>query len=507
MSFEMQFRPKSRLRRTILPFTLIILVTSCGTLTAQQVSIASKHFNESYILAEIMAQLLEDRGFEVDRKHGLGGTMICYEALVNGEIDIYPEYSGTIAQTILKLSERFSFQDLQQRLRNDSKFELLDSFGFNNTYAMTVRKDLAKRLNLKNISDLKAHTDLRFGLSYEFLDRGDGWGPLSRTYSLPHTPTGMEHGLSYQALDQGGIDVMDVYSTDAEIQRYDLVLLQDDRSFFPAYLAAPFIRSDLDSEIRAILAELAGKIDAGTMQRLNAEVAIDKKSFAETAYDFLLATGLINPRKAFVSESKWQLLVRRTLTHLMLTTLALLVALSVAIPIGVLIYRKRRFSQPVIYLAGLLQTVPSIALLAFMIPLFGIGVKPAIAALILYAFLPILRNTYVALSSIDPVLKKVSLGIGLTTWQRLRHIEIPLATPTILAGVSTAAVISIGTATLAAFIGAGGLGEPIVTGLALNDPYLIMEGAIPAAILAIVVEFFFEGLQKTLIPRHLRQKN
>jgi osmoprotectant transport system permease protein len=506
MSFAIKIRLASPVKRST-AISLLSLAISCSPLSAQQVTIASKHFNESYILAEIMAQLLEDRGFEVDRKPGLGGTMICYEALSNGEIDVYPEYSGTITQTILKLPGRPSFDDLQVRLITHSKFELLDSFGFNNTYAMTVKKNVASRLNLKSISDLKAHPNLRFGVSYEFLDRGDGWGPLSAAYSLPHTPTGMEHGLSYQALDQESIDVMDVYSTDAEIQRYDLVLLADDQRFFPAYLAAPFIRSDFDADGKAILAELAGKIDEATMQRLNAEVALDKKSFAETAHDFLLNSGLLSTQESFVSESKWQLLVRRTMTHLMLTALALLVALIVAIPVGVLIYRKRHFSQPVIYLAGLLQTVPSIALLAFMIPLFGIGAKPAIAALILYAFLPILRNTYVALGSIDPVLKKVALGIGLTAWQRLRHIELPLATPTILAGVSTAAVISIGTATLAAFIGAGGLGEPIVTGLALNDPYLIMEGAIPAAVLAILVEFFFEILQKTLIPKHLRETN
>jgi osmoprotectant transport system permease protein len=141
-----------------------------------------------------------------------------------------------------------------------------------------------------------------------------------------------------------------------------------------------------------------------------------------------------------------------------------------------------------------------------MIPLFGIGVVPAIIALFLYALLPILRNTVTALFSIDPLLKKVAMGIGLTRWQRLRLVELPLSTPTIFAGIKTAAVISIGTATLAAFIGAGGLGEFIVTGLALNNTGMILKGAIPAALLAILVEFIFEAAERLFVPMHLQQK-
>ncbi|MFQ5754117.1 MAG: glycine betaine ABC transporter substrate-binding protein, partial [bacterium] len=361
-------------------------------------------------------------------------------------------------------------------------------------------------LNLKTISDLRSHSDLRFGLSYEFLERGDGWRALAKAYALPHRVVGMEHSLSYQALEEKSIDVIDVYSTDAEIQRYDLVLLADDKNFFPKYLAAPLVRSDLKLNIKMLLKQLSGKLNEKAMQQLNAQVAISNKSFTESAHDFLLARGLLKNENAFELAGKWHLLFHRTLTHIKLTAIALLVAMSLAIPFGVLIYRLPAVAQPLIYFSGLLQTIPSIALLAFMIPFFGIGVKPAIVALILYALLPILRNTYAALNSIDPNLKKVAVGMGLTVWQRLRHIEIPLAIPNILAGIRTAAVISIGTATLAAFIGAGGLGEPIVTGLALNDPYLIMEGAIPAAILAVIVELGFEGVERLIIPKHLLQK-
>lgn len=485
---------------------LLILHLIAMPVWSQTIKVGSKHFNESYILAEIMAQLLEDRGYSVERKFGLGGTMICYQALLNGEIDVYPEYSGTIEQAILKLTHPTSFEQLQSLLKTGHGLELLDSFGFNNTYAMTVRTNLAKKLRLKTISDLRSHPELRFGLSYEFLERTDGWGELAKNYSLTAKAIGMEHSLSYPALYENKIDVMDVYSTDAEIQKYDLVLLEDDKNFFPKYLAAPIIRSGLSPQTKNILRELSGAINETEMQQLNAAVAIDKRSFDETAHTFLLRQGLLQHEEAIISDTKWSTLGYRTLTHIKLTAIALLAAMGLAIPFAVLIYRLPAISRPIIYFTGLLQTIPSIALLAFMIPLFGIGSKPAIVALFLYALLPILRNTFAALISIDPILKKVSVGMGLTVWQRLRFIEIPLATPNMLAGIRTAAVINIGTATLAAFIGAGGLGEYIVTGLSLNAPSIIMWGAIPAAVLAIIVELLFEGLERLIIPKHLLQK-
>jgi osmoprotectant transport system permease protein len=197
---------------------------------------------------------------------------------------------------------------------------------------------------------------------------------------------------------------------------------------------------------------------------------------------------------------------KKTLEHIKLTFIALIIALLAAIPLGILLYIYSSVSKPVLYFAGLLQTIPSIALLAVMIPIFGIGIVPAVVALFLYALLPILRNTAAGLFSVDPLIRKVATGMGLTTWQKLRYIEFPLALPTIFAGIKTAAVINIGTATLAAFIGAGGLGEFIVTGLALNNTELILKGAIPAALLAIFTEFVFELIERLYVPKHLQQK-
>lgn len=469
------------------------------------VRVASKPFNESYILAEIMAQLLEARGFAVERRLGLGATMISYEALKNDEIDVYPEYSGTIQEAIFRLKSRRSISDLQDFLLKQTKLELLPSFGFENTYVLAARAGLAREKQLHTISDLVGRKGIRYGLTHEYLRRGDGWQALSAYYGLSANPVGMEHSLSYKAIADGQIDVLDAYSTDAEILKYKLVLLRDDKNFFPRYLAAPFVRQSLSTHVKQVLDELAGRISEKEMQHLNSLVISDGKTFAQAASEFLRQSGLVAASEN-KKQNRWIDLGSKTLTHLQLTAVAVVLATLLALPLGIYTYLRPSLAKPVIYSTGLLQTIPSLALLAFMIAPFGTGTRPALIALTLYALLPILRNTYIALNSIDPVLRKVSVGMGLTVWQRLRYIELPLGAPTILAGIRTASVITVGTATLAAFIGAGGLGEYIQTGLALNDPQLILWGAVPAALLAFAMEFGFEALEKLLVPKHLLQR-
>ena len=497
-------------------FVLAILLAWPAHLGAagpeRPIVIGCKQDVEGQVLAEIMAQLLEDRGFAVDRRFSLGGTLICFEALKRGSIDVYPEYSGTIEQAILQLPGRVSHAHMREQLGRRFNVEMLDFFGFSNTYALALSRATAERLGLKRISDLTKHPELRFGFSNEFLNRADGWIGLKQAYGLNAQPVGMEHALTYSAIHEGKLDVTDAYSTDGDLRKFDLVLLEDDRRFFPGYLAMPLVREELNDSAKHVLEELAGKMSQDEMQSLNQNVQ-EKKSLRDVAAQFLQSKGLLTgqrqPAQPEVTAERtvdWPFLLRCTLTHLKLTFLALVAGMAVAIPLGAVVYRLGAVSRPVLYIAGILQTIPSIALLAFMIPLFGIGAKPAVAALFLYSLLPILNNTATALLSIDLVLRKVSVGMGLTGWQRLRYIELPLAAPTILVGIKTAAVINIGTATLAAFIGAGGLGEPIVTGLALNDPGLILQGAVPAALLAVVTELAFELLQRMVVPKHLLQK-
>lgn len=481
---------------------LLAAWSSHGVAEGGPVRIGSKTFTESYILGEIAAQLLEGHGVAVERQLGLGGTLIAFEALRAGAIDLYPEYTGTLTRTVLHapgldddaLAARLGTEGLVMRVQ----------LGFDNSYAIALARDTAARRKIERISDLAAHPDLRAGFSHEFLNRGDGWPALSATYRLPQQPTGLEHALAYDALENGSLDVTDAYTTDGELAVRDFRLLADDRQFFPGYSAVLLTRTDFPVAASRVLSRLEQSLDEATMQHLNYRVAQEGLRPGEVAAAFLRDSGLL-ATAAFEQPSRARRILDHTLVHLRLTGLALLLACAVAIPLALLLSRHEKPARGLLYITGLVQTIPALALLALLIPLVGLGELPAVLALFLYSLLPIVRNTLTGLFSIDPLLRQVATGMGLTYWQRIRRIELPLAMPTLLAGVKTAAIISIGTATLAAFVGAGGLGEPIITGLNLNDHSLILEGAIPAAMLAIAVELAFEAAERVLVPAHLRQ--
>jgi osmoprotectant transport system permease protein len=488
---------------------IVFLTCACHSILMGQskelIRVGAKHFNEGYILSEMIAIMLEDAGFRVERRFNLGGTAVSFEALRNRAIDVYPEYSGTISSEILKLNERLTIDDINALVKAKFDLEISKPYGFNNTYALVMTAGQTEALNVNRISDLQKHPALSVGLSYEFLKRQDGWEPLSSFYGLPHNAVGLEHGLAYQALLENRIDITDAYSTDGEIKRYDLTVLKDDKDFFPDYHAVSFYSASLPEEAKAIMDKLTASISEEEMQSLNALALFEKRSHAEIARTFLEGKKLIR-NKPHAGFGYWAEIADKTLTHLKLTLLALLAAIMVALPLGIFIYKHPSFSNGILYFTGILQTIPSIALLALMIPLFGIGIVPALVALFLYALLPILRNTVIGLFTVDPELKKVASAIGLNDRKKLGMVELPLAMPTIIAGIRTAAVINVGTATLAAFIGAGGLGEFIVTGLALNNTGLILKGAIPAALLAILIELIFEGFESMFIPKHLRSR-
>ncbi|MEQ8859583.1 MAG: glycine betaine ABC transporter substrate-binding protein [Pseudomonadales bacterium] len=487
-------------RRRLLGWLGVVCLAPAVAWT-QTIAVGSKNFNESYLLGEMAAQLLEQAGFDVERRFGLGGTLICFQALSNGGIDLYVEYTGTLGQAILDLPVDATLPELRAAM-DPNGIRLLTPLGFDNTYAIAMKRERAEALGLRRIGDLRNAPALGIVFSHEFLERSDGWPGLAKVYGLNRPVTGIEHGLAYQALDDGAIDVTDAYSTDGEVVRYDLLLLEDDRQFFPEYLAVPMVRADVPDGVIAALEQLGGRLDDDTMQALNSAVVFDKRSFVAVANEFLVGQGLVDARES--RSQLWSTLWRNTLQHLQLTAAALLASVSVALVLALAVFRRRMLARGVIYFCGLLQTIPSIALLALMIPLFGIGVFPAIVALFLYSLLPTLRNTVSALTTVDPTLLRVAEAMGMTNAEQLRHVYVPLSLPSMLAGIRTAAVISIGTATLAAFIGAGGLGDPIVTGLALNDTGLILQGAVPAALLAVVTELCFEAVERVVLPGHLR---
>ena len=476
----------------------------------QTVVVGSKNFGESYLLAEIAAQVLEAKGFPVIRQFGLGGTLICYEALRNGEIDLYPEYTGTLSQAVLNMPGNPGRAQINEALVPDG-LELLEEYGFNNTYAIVVRETQGEALGLRRVGDL-AGKDLTLAFSHEFLQRDDGWPGLALRYGLNQSVTGIEHGLAYQAIADSAIDVTDAYSTDGELQRYQLRVLDDDLGYFPEYRAATLVRRSARPILRDALAGMQNMLDENRIRALNAKVVVAGVDFGQVAAEFIrvnaVALGLPEQTQSTIADSAkpwlqqtwvvelWGHFVR----HLQLTGAALIGAIVIGLGLSLATYRSHRLAEGLVYVCGLMQTIPSLALLALMIPVFGIGFVPAIIALFLYSLLPIVRNAITALVNTDPTLVRVSRALGLSPWEQLRYLRLPLATPAIFAGIRTAAVISIGTATLAAFIGAGGLGEPIVVGLSLNDTDMILRGAVPAAILAVIVELSFGALERRVSP-------
>ncbi len=478
--------------RRLAALSFFLGLGTVGVQAADTLTVGSKRFTESYILGEILAQTAKGQ-----HRPGLGNTGILFAALKAGSIDLYPEYTGTIAKEILKLDGNPGVEVLNRALGQQG-LGLAVRLGFNNSYALAMRDERAQALGIRTLSDLAGHPDLKFGLSQEFIGRADGWPGLKAAYRLPHaTPSGLDHGLAYEAIAAGKIEVMDIYSTDAKIERFNLRVLEDDGKFFPRYEAMLLYRLDAPRRFPnefELLKKLEGRIDERQMIRMNAAAELQGRSFAEAAA--LLDAGDAPQRAArrtFLGTLFGPDFWRLTGEHLLLVCVSLAASIAIGVPLGVAAAKFPRVSQLILGVVGVIQTIPSLALFAFLIALVGtIGTVPALIALFLYALLPIVRNTHSGLIGISKGMRQAALALGLTPRERLRRIEVPLALPSILAGIKTSAVINVGTATIAAFIGAGGYGERIASGLALNDNITLLAGAIPAAALALIVQGAFE---------------
>ena len=486
----------------------VLLLSASGTGAAADgdIRVGSKSFTESYILAEVAAQIIEQVGeARVERRVGLGGTGLTYRALESGAIDLYPEYTGTLARVLLKDAALETPEAIRGRLVPIG-LTVSGSLGFANTYALAVRADVAERLGLRTIGDLARHPELRAAFSSGFLEREDGWPGLRARYGLTLARTEvMEHALTYRAIASGQVDVMDVFSTDGQLERLKLRLLEDDRRFFPDYSAVFLARREMTERYPRTWARLRevleGRLDGAKMARLNAMADLDGRRVTEVAAVFLGVTTRegTGRQREMLAE-----LAALTVDHLVLVLISVGVAIVLGIPMGIVAARHRRAGQLELSAIAMLQTVPALALLMFMIPLFGIGKGPALVALSLYALLPIARNTYAGLIAIDRTLIEIAGVLRLAPLRRLLRIELPLAAIPIMAGIKTAAVTTVGTATLAAFIGGGGYGALIVRGLALDDTATILAGAAPAAAMALVFHAVFELADRVLVPRGLR---
>lgn len=485
--------PESRtcLFRVIL--TMVVLSFSSAAFTATTV-IGSKAFTESVILGEIATQLTGEAGYDAEHRRQLGGTRVLWSALIRGDIQCYPEYTGTLRTEIFSNQNISSDAQLRQALARQSIWTSA-SLGFNNTYVLGMRRDRAAELGITRMSQLADHPTLRFGFSNEFMERADGWPGIRAHYRLPQQDVrGLSHDLAYRGLESRSLDLTDLYSTDAEIVHYDLTTLADDAKFFPVYDAIMVCRNDVTDAIRQSLNRLGGQIDEMTMTRMNARAALDREPEAQIAASFLRDQLNVSAEAKVQSRSSriWQ----RTREHLAMVGISLGLAVLVAVPLGIVAFHRRGVGRVVFAIADVLQTLPALALLVFMIPWLGIGYAPAIVALFLYSVLPILRNTHTGLADIPRDLRESAEALGLPRIARLRYVELPLAARSMLAGVRTAAVINVGTATLGALIGAGGYGQPILTGIRLDDTNLILEGAVPAAVLALLVQWIFGWVER-----------
>jgi len=531
-------------RAVLLPVLLMAaLATSLpgpSALQAQDVDreavrVGSKNFGESYLLAEIFAQLLEARGMAVERRLGLGATEIVFQALRTGAIDVYPEYTGTGLLAILgtepPADAGAAYRQVSAAFRTRYDLRWLPPLGFENTYAIAVRPGMADSLQLTTLSDLAAVAgDLTAGFTPDFIGRADGLPGLRSVYGIdPGEVRSLLQAVKYEALVAGDVDVIDGYATDGRIARYDLRVLEDDRGFFPPYDAAPLATAELvrsRPEAVAALGEMAGLLDEAFVRGLNAQVEVEGAEVGVVARDALRELGLVEGTDAEGSGAvadglvptgggsegllsylwaRRSMLGSMTLRHLVLVGWSLGLGILLAVPLGLLLERRRGVAEGVIRGVGLLQTIPSIALLAFMIPLLGIGVVPAVVALLLYSLFPIVRNTYTGVRDADPDAVAAARALGMTELQLLGQVRLPLAAPVIMAGIRTAAVINVGTATLAAFIGAGGLGDPIVAGLALSNTTQVLSGALPAAALALLVDAGLAGVERAVTPQGVQE--
>jgi osmoprotectant transport system permease protein len=486
------------------------LAAAAGAQGRPTVVVGSKAFPESWILGDALVQLARQGGASATHRKSLGATEIVYKALLQGSIDVYPEYTGTVAEVLVKEPGGRPSMARMLEVLADQGIGMSYPLGFNDGYGLAVRRSTATREGLQKISDLAAHPRLKFGLTPEFMGRQDGWPGLSAAYGLgAFQPLSMQHELAYAAVASGQVQVVDIYTTDPQIQKLDLVVLQDDKAFFPRYDAVLLYRADLPRRAPgawASMLRLVGRLTEEEMIRANAMVALDQKDSEQAAAALLAQAlgGASAPPPPPPAPSVARSILANTATHIKLVAISLAAAVVVGIPLGILATRSRALASLTLAGAGLLQTVPSLALLAFLIPFLGVGFKPALVALFLYSLLPIVNNTYTGLTTIPQSLSEAAQALGLSPAAQLLQVRLPMASPAILAGIKTSAVINVGTATLAALIGAGGLGQPILQGITLVDRGLIFQGAVPAALLALLVQGLFDLAERVLVPRGLR---
>lgn len=518
-----------RFKKHLLGWLATTLLFSSQTQAAPLV-LATKSFTEQHILSAMTVQYLQKKGFQVQPQTNIA-AVISRNAMVNKQIDITWEYTGTSLIIFNRIDKRMSPQETYDTVKRlDAKLGLvwLKPADMNNTYAFAMQRKRAESENITTISQMVAKIEQvrqndpdhnwMLGLDLEFAGRSDGMKPLQQAYQMqldrPQIRQ-MDPGLVYNAVRDGLVDAGLVYTTDGRVKGFDLKVLEDDKGFFPSYAVTPVVRKEVleaNPGLDDALNTLSGLLNNDVISTLNAQVDIEHRTPQQVAHQFLQDKGLLSG--APMDTIHYMLdnagyLASLTFQHLWLVALAVGLAIIIGVPLGVLIVRHKWLATPVLGAATLLLTIPSIALFGLMIPLFslighGIGVLPAVTAVFLYSLLPIVRNTHTALDSLPPGLREAGRGIGMTFWQRLRWVEIPMALPVIFGGIRTAVVMNIGVMAIAAVIGAGGLGLLLLNGISGSDIRMLIAGALMICLLAIVLDWLLHRLQVVLTPKGIR---
>jgi osmoprotectant transport system permease protein len=448
--------------------------------SARTLVIGSKKFTEANILAHFIKQEISKIAPKQDVKvlENLGGTGIVQTALMTGSIDLYVDYTGT-----LEASYKTDTKNLEGEL--EKRGLLIGArLGFNNTYALVTKQSNP----LVKISQLK-NKQARIGMSHEFYERLDGYRPLAKRYQLALQTTTLEHALIYPSLSSDSLDYAIAYATDAKIKKHNLKTLTDDYAFFPTYQAILVVSKKMTKDFPSLYPKLVnmmeGRLNEDKMIETNYLVDIDRQNYAQAA-------STLSGKKLSFQESDHLSIMPYFIQHLLYLIVTACFCIMIGIPLGVLATRSTFWERTLLSLVSILQTIPSLALLVFLIPIFGLGQTTAVIALVLYGLLPIVKNTHTGIKNISHELIEYAELIGMKPLKRILTIELPLAKYAILAGVKLTCIYTVGITVIAAFIGAGGLGTLIVSGLSLNDHELILKGAIPSALLALMIEIIFQ---------------
>ncbi len=514
---KLVFKSSSRFILLKISLCLVSLFAFNLARAKDTISVGSRDFPESVLLAEILSSAIENNtDLAVDRKFHLGGVKVCVTAMQANSLDIYPDYTGSLMHNLLGEKSPTEYLDdyLRTSLEQKYKFSLSDKLGFDNSFVLVVRRDFADKHQLKTLSDLQLlmikepslEASLQVAFKHSFIARPDGYDQLKTIYGFDFKNLrAMEYNIAYDQLKAGRIDLIDAFSTDSRLLDPSLQVLVDDRSALLAYDSVFVLRDELlakHPELISVLKLLNNSLSNERIIELNKRVAAGE-TYNKVAQSFLTSLGsgsqkaLIEPVSRFQQDSR--LLLRALKQHLILSLTALLIAIVLGISLGIYISYNAIAARIILAIGSVTQVIPSLALLALLIPIFGLGFKPALVALSIYALLPIVQNTYTGIISIAPEYMDLARSLALKPWTIISKVQVPMALATIIAGIRTSSVICIGAATLATFVGAGGLGDLIKAGIDLNSNYMIALGAVPAAILALSISYALSLIEKRVL--------